>query len=529
MPLSWMTIPRMRAWLGRAFAGLFVLLCLGLAQTAAEVQANPLQQPNLVLILTDDMAESDMRWDDARVMPYTKKLLAERGMTFTNAFASYSWCCPFRVTLLLGQYAHNHGVFSNGPPYGGGPRFFARGHDKRTFAVWLQEAGITTGLVGKILNHYPLKRLGVPPGWSSVAMVDNAHASYNYKLLTHDNGLLHYGTKPEDYLNDVLTRYAVAFLRQAAAAPAPFFLYVGTSNPHSATIAAPRHLGRHQNAVLPRSPAFNEADRSDKPALLRSLPPLSQAQIAELTAEYRRRLDSLMAVDEMVRKIVETLDATGALANTYIIFTSDNGFHLGDHGLIAGKNTAYTTDTRIPLIVRGPGVPAGMVSDALIVNTDFAPTFAEIAGITPPASVDGRSFLPLLRDQGAAWTRHSVLLERRVPEEQLFNQARVAGLPMAEVERAARFDGLMTPEWLYVEYPDSGERELYELAADPYQLTNVAKDVGPAFLAMLSGRVAELVNCAGVECRRIEDLPIGIGGSQVSVQKQPPAQAAVKD
>jgi arylsulfatase A-like enzyme len=518
----------MRARLWRVCASLFVLLCLGLVQTAAGAQANPSQTPNIVLILTDDMAASDMRWDDAGAMPYTKQLLADRGMTFTNAFASYSWCCPFRATMLLGEYAHNHEVFSNGPPYGGGPTFMARGHDKRTFAVWLQDAGITTGLVGKILNHYPLKKFGALSGWSSVALVDNAHASYDYELLTHD-GLLHYGTQPEDYLNDVLTRYAIAFLRQAAAAPAPFFLYVGTSNPHSPTLAAPRHLGLHQDTVLPRSPAFNEADRSDKPALIRSFPPLSNAHIDALTAEYRRRLDSLMAVDDMVREIVETLDATGELDNTYIIFTSDNGFHLGDHGLIAGKNTAYTTDTRIPLIVRGPGVRVGGISDALIVNTDFAPTFAEIAGLTPPASVDGRSFLPLLRDPGTAWSRQSVLLERRVAEEQLFNQARAAGIPIEDVERAAYLNGLMTEEWLYVEYPNTDERELYELAGDPYQLDNIAADAGSVFLTMLSERVAQLVNCAGVECRRIEDLPVGLGGSQVSLNKQPPAQAAVKD
>jgi N-acetylglucosamine-6-sulfatase len=529
MTISWITVPRICARRWCMFIGLVVLLCLGLAQIAVGAQATPAPKPNIVLILTDDMAASDMRWDDARAMLYTKKLLANHGMTFTNAFASYSWCCPFRATMLLGQYAHNHEVFSNGPPYGGGPRFMARGHDKRTFAVWFQEAGITTGLVGKMLNHYLLKEFGTLPGWSYVAMVDNAHESYNYDLLTHDDGLLHYGNQPEDYLNDVLTRYAIEFLRQAAAAPEPFFLYVGTSNPHSPTIAAPRHLGLHKDAVLPRSPAFNEADRSDKPALIRSLPPLSNTQIAELTAEYRRRLDSLMAVDEMVRDIVETLEATGELDNTYIIFTSDNGFHLGEHGLIAGKNTAYTTDTRIPLIVRGPGIGAGVVSDTLIVNTDFAPTFADIIGVPIPSSVDGRSFLPLLMDQDVAWTRQSVLLERRVPEEQLFRQARTAGIAMAEVERAGHFNGLMTQEQLYVEYADTGERELYELAADPYQLNNVAKEAAPAFLAMLSGRVAELVDCAGAECRQIEDLPVGIGGYQVRLHKQPPAQAAVKD
>jgi N-acetylglucosamine-6-sulfatase len=518
MPTSWMTSPSMRAGFWRGLIGLVVLLSLGLTQTAAGAQANPLKTPNIVLILTDDMAASDMRWHDARAMPYTKQLLAERGMTFTNAVASSSWCCPFRATMLLGQYAHNHGVFSNGPPDGGAPRFFARGHDKRTFAVWLHEAGITTALVGKLLNHYRLNEFGAPPGWSHVALVDNAHASYNYDLLTHD-GLVHYGSAPQDYLNDVLTRYATAFLRQAAAAPEPFFLYVGTSNPHSPTVAAPRHRGRHKDAALPRSPAFNEADRSDKPALIQSLPPLSARQIATLTATYRRRLDSLVAVDEMVRAIVDTLDATGELDHTYIVFTSDNGFHLGDHGLIAGKNTAYTTDTRIPLIVRGPGIQAGTVSDALIVNTDFAPTFAEIAGVPPPVSVDGQSFLPVLLDQDVAWPRQSVLLERWVAEEQMFKQAKAAGIAREDVEQAGRFQGLLTQAWLYVEYPETGEQELYALAADPYQLDNVAADAEPVFLALLAEHVAALSGCAGAECRRLEDRSIGRDSSQVGMAK----------
>jgi arylsulfatase A-like enzyme len=235
-----------------------------------------------------------------------------------------------------------------------------------------------------------------------------------------------------------------------------------------------------------------------------------------------------MAVDDMVREIVETLDATGALANTYIIFTSDNGFHLGEHGLIAGKNTAYTTDTRIPLIVRGPGIRAGAVSDALIVNTDFAPTFAEIAGVTPPAPIDGRSFLPLLMEPRAAWSRHSVLLERRIPEEQLFNQAREAGIPLAHVKQAGCLNGLMTKEWLYIEYPDTGERELYDLVGDPHQLTNVAEAAAPAFLALLSQRVTALATCTGAECRRIENLPVGLAASQVSLHTQPPAHTEIK-
>ena len=185
-----------------------------------------------------------------------------------------------------------------------------------------------------------------------------AHASYNYVL--NENGrTVAYGDEPEDYLNDVLTRKAVETIGRFGAEDEPFFVYVLPYTPHSPPVAAPRHAGMFADAEVPRTPAFNEADRSDKPAFIRSLVPLDANRIAYLEEEYRGRLRSLQAIDD-----------------TYVMYSSDNGFHMGEHGLPAGKNFPYEEDIRVPLTVRGPGVPEGRTIDAMVLNNDFAPTFA---------------------------------------------------------------------------------------------------------------------------------------------------------
>jgi N-acetylglucosamine-6-sulfatase len=317
--------------------------------------------------------------------------------------------------------------------------------------------------------------------------------------------MVSYGDRPEEYLNDVLTDKAVHVIRSASAAAQPFFVYVLPYTPHSPSVAAPRHEGMFADAKLPRPPAFDEADVSDKPAFIRMIPPLNAEEIGRLEREYQRRLRSLQAIDDMVANIVATLEATQVLENTYIIYSSDNGFHLGEHRLPAGKDFAYEEDIRVPAVVRGPGVPAGHRIAAIVLNSDFAPTFAEIAGIEPPDFVDGRSFLRLLADPVQPW-RQSFLIERRQFENQYVELAERLGMPATEVELSAQFDGIRTPDWTYVEY-GTGERELYDLARDPDQLDNAVETADPALVAALSARLAELRTCAGAECRRLEDLP----------------------
>jgi N-acetylglucosamine-6-sulfatase len=294
-------------------------------------------------------------------------------------------------------------------------------------------------------------------------------------------------------------------IRDAAAAGEPFFVYVLPYNPHSPSIAAPRHEGMFADAELPRPPSFDEADVSDKPAFISQLPPLNQQQIDYLAYEYRKRIASLQAVDDMVESIVTTLRDTGQLDDTYVIYSSDNGFHMGQHRLIAGKDTPYDEDIRVPMVMRGPGVRAGERIEAIVGNIDLAPTIAEIAGVETPDFVDGRSFLPLLQDSNHPW-REAFLIERRRLEEQLVRQSKHTGLTPEELDQTAVFNGIRAADSLYVEY-GTGERELYDLRSDPFQLANRIGDADPVLLAVMEERLAALATCTADECRRLEDLP----------------------
>jgi N-acetylglucosamine-6-sulfatase len=478
-------------------AALTLGLCLG--STPGDAIAGAARH-NVVLIMTDDEDLAAHAF-----MPKTKALIEDQGATFANYFISYPWCCPSRASILRGQYAHNTNVVGNAPPWGGYETFHGLGLEQSTLATWLQAAGYRTAMIGKYLNRYVPEKDGVPPGWDEWHVGGNAHASYDYVL--NENGrTVRYGSEPQDYLNDVLTRKANEVIRTSAAAQEPFFLYVLPFNPHSASVAAPRHVGMFADAELPRPPSFNEADVSDKPAFIRRLPPLEESQIAYLEYEYRRRIASLQAIDDMVESIVATLDATGQLDDTYVIYSSDNGFHMGQHRLIAGKDTPYDEDIRVPMVMRGPGVPAGGQIEALVGNIDLAPTIAEIATAEVPDFVDGRSFLPLLEDPDQPW-RESFLIERRRLEEQLVRQSKFNGLTPEELEQTAAFNGIRTRDSLYVEY-GTGERELYDLLADPFQLDNRIDDADPALLAVFEERLAALATCAGDACRQLEDLPL---------------------
>ena len=499
----------------RLRAVMLAALVIGLSQHPGSAAATPVVpgQPNIVLIMTDD--------EDVAIhqfMPKTKALLEDRGTTFDNFFVSYPFCCPSRASILRGQYAHNTHIVGNEQPYGGFEKFRQLGLEESTVATWLQDAGYHTAMIGKYLNRYVPERDGVPPGWDEWYVGGNAHRSYDYTL--NENGrTVAYGDRPEDYLNDVLTDKAVQVIRAASAARQPFFVYVLPYTPHSPSVAAPRHEGMFTDAKLPRTPAFDEADVSDKPDFIRRIPPLDEEQIGGLEDEYQRRLRSLQAIDDMVERIVSALETTQELDNTYVIYSSDNGFHLGEHRLPAGKDFPYEEDIRVPAVVRGPGVPAGHRIEAMVLNSDLAPTLAEIAGIEAPEFVDGRSFLALFDDPGHAW-RESFLIERRQFEGQYVGLAENLGMSPDELDRSAQFDGIRTTAWTYVEY-GTGERELYELAADPHQLDNVVETADQALVEALAERLAELRTCRGAECRRLEDLaPMDPASPQLAAQPQ---------
>lgn len=480
--------------------GVVLVLAVGAvgALTGVRVGAQGPAKPNIVFILTDD--------EDTKIhafMPKTTSLLEERGTTFVNFFVTYSLCCPSRATILRGQYPHNTGIEANTPPLGGFARFVALGREQSTIATWLQGAGYRTVFAGKYLNGYGAEGpppTHVPPGWTEwyAGVAGRPYQEFNYQL--NENGtLVQYGNRPQDYLTDVIARKAVEAIRRAAGQPV--FLHLAPFAPHQPATPAPRHAEWFPDAQLPRPPSFNEPDVSDKPAFLQGRPPLGPRQIAEMEILYRKRLQSLQAIDDLVEAVVRALADAGQLDNTYIVYTSDNGFHMGEHRMPQGKATAYEEDIRVPLIVRGPGVPAGRRIEQLVVNNDLAPTFAEIAGFTAPAFVDGRSFLPLLRGQPAAW-RQSFMVDLRAVGDA---QAEQGDAPAPR--RRSGFDAIRTAEWTYVEWM-SGDRELYDLRADPYQLQNRIATADPALVRLLAARLADLARCSAAGCRRVEDQPV---------------------
>jgi arylsulfatase A-like enzyme len=444
-------------------------------------------RPNIVFVLSDD--------EDLGIhayMPQVKALIEDQGVVFENFFATYPLCCPSRASILRGQYPHNTLVLGNLPPEGGFLTFRHLGLEASTIATWLQGAGYRTGLYGKYLNGY-VETDAPPPGWDEWHAANNdGYFNVNYKL--NENGkVVAYGGAPEDYLTDVIARKAVAHIRRFAAEGRPFFLYVATFAPHSPYNPAPRHKGMFKDAKLPRPPSFNEDDVGDKPGFIQELPRLNEDQIAEIASHYRQRLECLQAVDELVETLVDTLNETDELDHTYIVYASDNGFHLGEHRMLEGKDTAYEEDIRVPLAIRGPGIPNGEKLTGMALNIDLAPTFADWAGVEPPDFVDGRSLLPLLEDPGAPW-RRSFLIQR-------------LGLETDERMKPANAFAIRTQRYTYIAYND-GEREMYDLATDPDQLQSIEPTADQALIDALAVRLIKLRSCQGQQCRKLEDLPL---------------------
>ncbi|MBF6611802.1 MAG: sulfatase [Chloroflexi bacterium] len=468
-------------------------------------------KPNIVFILTDDLDASEVAY-----MPKLKSLLVDQGTTFSNFFVTDSLCCPSRSSIQRGQYVHNHGVLGNSPPTGGFQTFFARGNQDSTVGTWLKSAGYRTALMGKYLNGYPQTAAEnyVPPGWDEWdSPTDNqAYGEYNYKL--NENGTVKlYGSSPQDYLTDVISGKAANFIQQAAGANTPFFMYLATYAPHQPATPAPRHANLFPDAKAPRTPDFNEQDVSDKPQFIQNLPLMTQSVIDTTDALYRKRLQSLQAVDDLIGNVVDTLKAQGKLDSTYIVFTSDNGFHLGQKRMPAGKQTAYDTDIRVPMIVRGPGVPAGRTSDLLTMEVDFAPTFAQLAGAAAPDFVDGRSLVPLLSNnppQASSW-RQGALIEHYAGSDEPFQ----SDFELQQQKKGSRttiptYQAVRTQNYTYVEYT-TGERELYDLRSDPYELQNIYKSADPELLKQLASMLDGLRKCSGANCRIADSVALSGG------------------
>jgi N-acetylglucosamine-6-sulfatase len=447
--------------------------------SATEEQTSATDRPNIIFVLTDDLDFASVR-----KMPQISSLLAEQGTSFEQAFVSHSLCCPSRSTILTGLYDHNHNVLGNKPPDGGFKKFVSEGHEENSIAVSLQEAGYQTALLGKYLNGYAAgDPTHVPPGWDEWYGKLDDQKLYDYRI--NENGKeVSYGNETEDFYTDVLSGQATDFVHRAAPDSRPFFMYVAPTAPHGPATPAERHEGAFSEEEPPRPPSFDEEDVSDKPSQIQDTKRISEEDASKIDDYYRQRLESMLAVDEMVGSLVQELEKAGELDNTYIFFTSDNGFEQGEHRLQKGKNQPYEESSRVPLFVRGPGVPAGSKTQMLALNTDFAPTFADLAGAEFGA--DGRSLVPLLGgDEDLPW-RTSILLER-VPTQR-------------------GYEAVRTGTYKYVEY-NNGEKELYDLKSDPYELDNMYESADPSLLEDLKAKLDALKSCSAEDCREAEDAP----------------------
>ncbi|HWS81754.1 MAG TPA: sulfatase [Rubrobacter sp.] len=495
----------------------------------AEDQKQEPKRPNVILILTDDLALNDLNARALRHMPNLESLLIEEGTTFDNAFVTNSLCCPSRATILRGQYTHNHEILSNDPPRGGFQKFRYVGHEDSTMATWVKEQGYRTAFFGKYLNGY--KETYIPPGWDEWYAVTGNYLSHTF----NENGHL-VSYEPESYYDtDVMSDKASDYITRTAGADPPFFtadrpflMWIGTKAPHQPASPAPRDENAYPAVSLPRPPSFDEKDVSDKPDWVSDNPPLSLEQKRYMEELYRKRLQSMLAVDDMIGDLIGALRASGELDNTYIVFTSDNGFHLGQHRLGAGKWTPYEEDIRVPLIVRGPGVPEGETLHHMVLNNDLAPTFADLAGAEPPSFVDGRSLKPLLKDDPTPlrdWRQRFVIesvAERSgVPHPPFITESTVVPLltgdPLpGDWRRTSAASAQSSEEWgrpwlkalrtnnyLYVDYK-TGEHELYDLRKDPHQLDNIYATAPPEITQRLETQLDALRQCSAEDCRTAE-------------------------
>ena len=553
---------RARLAVAAALLALLALLTIAGRQEAGAAEQAAVQKPSFVVIQTDDetldqlYASLNVGGVEVQAMPYTLSLLAARGITFNRYYVPYPLCCPSRVSLLTGRYAHNHNVRGNVPPNGGFTGFKARQAYAHNLAPWLQAAGYRTIHVGKFLNGYGDEPFDegkdVPPGWSawhSVLNADTHHYFYGYTL--NDNGILdgpfgdsgswdtrEYGERddfgcPNAPLNGKPCFYetdkfnALAWEELNATSPEqPFYLQMDYTAPHGdfRRPAGPEPATRHYNtfagAPYPhsREQGFNEGNVNDKPRFIREAPYLSLNDIHTYRVYYQKALESLRSIDEGVKLIVDTLGGLHRLRNTYIIFTSDNGFFYGEHRLTGGKFLAYEPSTHLPLIIRGPGIKPGTSTGELAANIDIAPTILELAGASADKSIDGRSLVPYMKDP-ALRSRRPILFEsfvetadveangeptaQRTVKEVQPRRAQGDGASASIVAPPKDYEGIRLGPYKYIEWPD-GEKELYDITKDPYELNNVVRvaNLSP-IRAFLHAQLIRLESCVGRTCQEV--------------------------
>ena len=483
------------------------------------------RKPNIIVFLADDMAMPLLRH-----MPNTRRLIFRGGARFSRFFTNISLCCPARASLLTGKYAHNTGIVGNEYP-DGFHGFHVGDERRRTFAVALKrQAGYHTSLLGKYFNEYPfvdsaprhgVRPTFVPNGWSDWAVpVRGQYAGVDYDL--NLNGRIVHKKGPRDYLGDYLMRRAVRTIadNRDRNGLALFLSFYGPHGPEPASPVEKNNRALQQRVAglrHPRTPDFNERDMSDKPRHMRRLPRMGPRAVRTIDRLYRRQVVSVTSIDRYVGMVVRELRRTRQLDRTYLVFTSDNGYHMGAHRLRLGKNFPYASDVHVPFAIRGPGIEPGTTVRAVAGNIDLAPTLADMAGTSLHFPHDGESLLPLARGRSPQAWRDYFYVAKGLPFGGRAERSTTEfSRPMerAGAEGSVSYRAVMGGGWQYIRW-GTGDEELYDARRDPHQVRNVlarrladrTEEERQAHEALRSA-LRRLKDCVGVEACRVE-RPLG--------------------
>ncbi|KAK2764581.1 hypothetical protein FQN54_009276 [Arachnomyces sp. PD_36] len=458
------------------------------------------KQPNVVFILTDDQ---DAQMGSLSYMPSVKKHLLDQGTQYERHFCTVALCCPSRVSLLTGRAAHNTNVTDVWPPYGGYSKFVDEGLNEQYLPVWLQEAGYNTYYTGKLMNHHHILNYfrPFPAGWtSSDFLLDPFTYSYMQSVWQRDKEFP--VSAAGQHTTDVITEKALGYIEEGSKSDSPFFLTVAPIAPHADVTpdisqlpelgganpgsiefssAPPVPLERHQSlfqdVIVPRTPNFNPNEPSGV-SWVSQLPKQNQTVVDYNDEFYRNRLRALQGIDEMVETIFQRLAELGILDNTYVVYASDNGYHIGQHRLYPGKECGFEEDINVPLVIRGPNVPRGESTDIVTTHTDLAPTFFNMLGIDPRPEFDG-SAIPFTQGDiaEAEKDRHEhVNVEHwgTAGVEGMYGKEHNGEGEDGQPENTYKALRLVSKDYnLYYSVYCNNERELYNMAADPYQIDNL--------------------------------------------------------
>ncbi|KAJ6636519.1 N-acetylglucosamine-6-sulfatase [Pseudolycoriella hygida] len=483
---------------------LTLFLCMTLTSAAS----------NFVLILTDDQ---DIVLNGLNPMQNVKKLVANNGAVFVNAFTSSPLCCPSRASILSGQYAHNHGTHNNSLRGGCYGSHWQQNIEPMALPVFLQNKSYETFYAGKYLNEY--YSTNVPPGWNQWFGLHGNSIYFNYTL--NENGLLkrYY----DDYLTDVLNSKIINFLSNATK---PFFAMISPPAPHSPFTPAQRHSDAFEDVKALRTPNFNTpSGMLDKHWLLRMPPPSLQNETIEtLDVIYRKRWQSLLAVDEMVGNIIRTLKDKNIYDDTYILFTSDNGYHIGQFAQAFDKRQPYETDIRVPFALSGPTIPRKIIYEDPVALIDIFPSVLIQAGIPLPDFLDGQSFIDTANVETSLSSnngnRQIVIEHWGEGDSTTYNQECQwvidDNLSQCTIDAECHCQDSWnntyscirqlspTENKIFCEFQDHENFvEAYDLSVDPYQMTNLAFDMLPSEHALLSLALEKISKCKGDTCRQI--------------------------